>query len=160
MYVFPAGSNNHRQLLPGCSRLYEYGITGKVKWAHLSTSHHHIKPGPLGKCFMAWRVLWSAHLAVIITGRYYRGRPDRETPKQFIMHIIAAANNADLVLGQGRRRGGQELIENVFFLDRNQIGVRAITDGIQWLSQRGFFSIGNIINCLSWLFLLHLRTYL
>ena len=42
---------------------YIYGIVGKARCAHLSTSHH-IKPEPLGEGLMWWLVLRWAHLAV------------------------------------------------------------------------------------------------
>ena len=35
---------------------YAYGIVGKARWAHLSTSHH-IKTEPLGEVFMRWRAV-------------------------------------------------------------------------------------------------------
>ena len=47
------------------SRLYAYGIVGKVRWAHLSTSHY-IKPelSGEGSGLMWWRVMRSSHLVV------------------------------------------------------------------------------------------------
>ena len=44
-------------------RLYAYGVVGKARWAHLSTSHY-IKHEPLGEGLVWWRVLKSAN-------RYY-----------------------------------------------------------------------------------------
>ena len=40
-------------------RDYAYYIVGKARWTHLSTSHPHIKPEPLGEGLMWWRVLRS-----------------------------------------------------------------------------------------------------
>ena len=45
------GRGSETQLQVG-ERLYAYGIVGKARWAHLSTSHHHIKPEPLGEPLM------------------------------------------------------------------------------------------------------------
>ena len=46
-----AGRGSETQLQVG-ERLYAYGIVGKARSAHLSTSHH-IKPEPLGE-----RLMW------------------------------------------------------------------------------------------------------
>ena len=57
---------------PYCARLYAYGIVGKARWAHLSTSHH-IKPKPLGDVLIWWRVLRSAHLAHLVRISIWNG---------------------------------------------------------------------------------------